>query len=268
MSTFGSERGGGESRTPLVVGVIRVSCVSCGSWVARVARIARVFAVVIALASVVTAGLATPALAAKDPDVRRHPGFVDGSEFARLAGEDSELVEVNIGPSLLGTIARGADDDPEARSVLSGLLHVSAYVVGLDHDADREGRAAKLVKEIVESLDRSGWEHLVKVREKGESANVYIRSNGKTIDGLVVVVFDRDDSEVVFANLVGSIDLARLGELDGTLDVPGLDAIGGGAEKMRAQPDGAAATKRDAENRREAPQPGESPRGDAGGDAS
>jgi hypothetical protein len=44
------------------------------------------------------------------------------------------------------------------------------------------------------------------------------------VDGLVVLVFDKDEGEVVFANLVGTIDLAKIGDLDGTLDIPGLDA--------------------------------------------
>lgn len=65
----------------------------------------------------------------------------------------------------------------------------------------------------------------MRVREKSETVNVYIRNNDEIIDGLVVLVFDRDDSEVVFANLVGSIDLAKIGELDGALEIPGLDAL-------------------------------------------
>jgi hypothetical protein len=168
---------------------------------------------------------AAPAFAGRDAEMRRHPGFVDGSLFVELAGEDSELVEVSLGPALLRAISRGAADDPEARSVLSGLLGVNAYIVGLENDAARETRAAKLVKDVARHLESSGWERLVRVREKRESVNVYVRNNEETIDGLVVLVFDEEGSEVVFANLVGTIDLARLGEIKGTLDVPGLDAL-------------------------------------------
>lgn len=211
--------------------------------------------------------LSVPALAAKDPDVRHHPGFVDGSEFAKLAGEDSELVEVNIGPSLLKAIARGADDDPEARSVLSGLVGVNAYIVGLDHDASREGRAAQMVKDIARRLETSGWERLVRVREKSESVNVFVRSNEGTIDGLVVLTFDRDGSEVVFANLVGTIDLARLGDLKGTLDVPGLDAVDGPEKKGTGDKEATAPEpKRKGAKKEEGSRPAEAPSADASED--
>ena len=170
--------------------------------------------------------LAAPALAgSKDVEIRRHPGFIDGSAFAALAGEDSELVEVNIGPSLLKAIARGAKQDHEAAAVLSGLLNVSAYIVELD-GADAVSRATKMIGDIVQTLDRSGWERLVKVRDRGELVNVYIRNSDELVDGLVVLVFDRNENQVVFANLVGSIDLAKIGDLDGALDIPGLDALG------------------------------------------
>jgi len=51
-------------------------------------RIACCIARGLALSSVVlgSVALSAPALAAKDSDVRRHPGYVDGSGFARLAG--------------------------------------------------------------------------------------------------------------------------------------------------------------------------------------
>lgn len=218
--------------------------------------------------ALVSAAASVPAFAAQDSDLRRHPGFVDGSEFGKLAGEDSELVEVNLGPSLLRAIARGADDDPEAKSVLSGLLGVNAYIVGLDHDAAREDRAAKMIKEVAQRLEASGWERLVRVREKSESVNVFVRNGERTLDGLVVLSFDRDDSQVVFANLVGSIDLARLGDLRGTLDVPGLDAVEepakkGTSDKSPPAPD----AKKKGAGRDEAPRPAEAPRAEANEEA-
>ncbi len=213
--------------------------------------------------ALVVAALSAPAFAAKVADMKRHPGFVDGSAFVDLAGEDSSLVEINIGPSLLEAIARGAADDPEVRSVLSGLVGVNAYIVGLDHDAAREGRATKMVKDIAAFLETGGWERLVRVREKDESVNVYIRSADKTIEGLVVLVLDRDESEVVFANLVGTIDLAGLGALRGTLDVPGLDAIGDPEKQVAPGKGPTPPEKRKGAGKEDGSRPGETPRGDA-----
>jgi len=69
------------------------------------------------------------------------------------------------------------------------------------------------------------------VREKEARINVYIRNDDEVIDGLVVLVVDPEESRVVFANIAGRIDLADLGKLSDTLDVPGLDALGEAVEK-------------------------------------
>jgi hypothetical protein len=48
---------------------------------------------------------------------------------------------------------------------------------------------------------------------------------GDRVDGLVVLIFDRNDKKLVFANLAGEIDITRLGEIGERFNVPGLDAV-------------------------------------------
>jgi hypothetical protein len=154
------------------------------------------------------------------------PGFVDGSAFSELAGDDGEVVEVNLGPSLLGALARGASKDPDASSVLSGLRSVTAYILDLKKDADRTAKAARLVQDMEGKLQRGGWERLARVRDKSERVDVFALTPNKTIEGLVVLVINMEDGEVVFANLAGTIDLAKIGDMENTLHVPGLDKVG------------------------------------------
>ena len=45
--------------------------------------------------------------------------------------------------------------------------------------------------------------------------------------GLVVLIFDSKDKELVFANLAGEIDVTKLGEIGERLNVPGLDQVPG-----------------------------------------
>ena len=45
------------------------------------------------------------------------------------------------------------------------------------------------------------------------------------VDGLVVLMFDSGDRELVFANLAGEIDVTQLGEIGKRLNVPGLDQV-------------------------------------------
>jgi hypothetical protein len=165
---------------------------------------------------------------AQDAEIRRHPAFVDGSAFVELAGENGELVEVSIGPALLNAIASGEKKGSADLSALSGLKGIYAYVVGLEDDPVRTEKARKLAVDIEAKLVRENWERVVRVRDKGERVNVFTkpgRAGEGKVDGLVVIVFDGDGSEVVFCNLVGTIDLAKLGAISDSVDVPGLDLV-------------------------------------------
>lgn len=164
---------------------------------------------------------------AGEEDATSLPGYVDGSAFAELAGEDSQIVEVSIRAPLLRALSRAASDEAEgAGDLLRQLQSISAFIVGLDKDANRTERAARMVREMEARLERRGWERLARVREKSSNVGVFIRNDDKIIDGLVVLALDRDGSQVVFANIAGVIDLARLKELSNTLNVPGLEEIG------------------------------------------
>lgn len=190
------------------------------------------------LAAVLAVALVAPQVAtAADPEARRLPGYVDGSVFGELAGEDSEIVEVTIGPTLLKALSRAVSDDPEAGELIRNIQSVNAYIVKLDNDARRTERAEKAIGDIEARLTRGGWERIARVREKESKVGVFVHNDEKIVDGLVVMVLNRDegdDREVVFANIAGNIDLARIGELQDRLHVPGLDEVEGTANPTGA----------------------------------
>jgi hypothetical protein len=195
----------------------------------------------IALAACALLLLQGPAVLAAEAGAAGVRGQVDGSAFGKLAGEDSDLVEIHLGPTLLGAIARGAKDDPEAALLLAGLRSVTAYIVGLEGDPERTGKAAKLMQDMEGRLQREGWERLAHVREKGERVNVFVLGGDGTVEGLVVLVLERDEGQVVFVNIAGTLDLAKLDDIGDALDldVPGLDGLGGAgrpAGEARGEP--------------------------------
>jgi len=49
----------------------------------------------------------------------------------------------------------------------------------------------------------------------------------ETVFGLVVMVFDPSEPNMIFTNIVGNVDLATLGKLGEKMDLPGLDQIPG-----------------------------------------
>jgi hypothetical protein len=184
-------------------------------------------AVACAAAAWLALGAAPPAPAA-DSVKPAGPGYVDGSAFAALAGEGSELVEVNVPTSLLRALARGSEgEDPEAATLLGQLESIRAVILGLNGDAQRTAKAEKLIADLEARLGREGWEALTRVREAGERVAVLVRNSEKTIDGLTILAFDRDEGEVVFVNIAGIIDLARIGALGDTFDIPGLKELEG-----------------------------------------
>ena len=178
----------------------------------------------IAVVLVLAVLLASPSFAAPK-DAAGLPGFVDGTAFADLAGEEDEIVEVNLGPSMLSALARGAAQDREASSILTGLTSVTAYVLTMKGDGGRFQKALDLVRDTESRLEKAGWERLARVRDGKERVNIFALNGKAAMEGLTVLVVDAEAGEVVFLNLAGTIDLARLGDLEGTLDIPGLEAV-------------------------------------------
>lgn len=187
----------------------------------RCAARLRPVACALAMGLLVHSAFAGPA---EPSDLEKAPGYVDGSAFLGLSTEGSELVEISIKGALLQALAQGFPDQ-EASSIFAKLKGISAVIAGLDHDSGRTEKALKLVRDTEKRLDQAGWERIARVREKDTDVGVFIRSGAKSIDGLVVLAFDRDESKVVFVNIVGVIDLAKIGELGAKFDLPGLDAI-------------------------------------------
>src|SRR5262247_454725 len=81
--------------------------------------------------------LAAGAASAQSPHTA---GYVDGSAFAALATEDGDLVEIQLGPSLMNALAGKRTGKDVENSVFRQLRSIEAYIVGLENDPARLGR--------------------------------------------------------------------------------------------------------------------------------
>ena len=157
--------------------------------------------------------------------VEQHPGYVDFAKFGLGAGEEA-TVEVNLrGPMLkLAAAAASDEDEPELAEMLSGLegIYVRTYEVNDQSPAGFE----KAIAAISRHLQETGWETIVKVRERHESAHIAIKMDGERLVGMTVLAMDEKDpdNEVVFVNIVGAIDLTRIGRMGKHFDF-GVDAL-------------------------------------------
>lgn len=154
-------------------------------------------------------------------DRSRPPGFVDGSALIARAGEDALTVEISLHGALLRAITRA---DAELEEMAGGLESIHAVIIDLDDVASKQ-KVLDVVNEIQSDLRSKGWERLARMKEGGSVINVMLLNDDETIQGLVVLVVNQDDQQVIFANVAGVLDLAAIEKLGEELDIPGLDEL-------------------------------------------
>jgi hypothetical protein len=149
-------------------------------------------------------------------------------EFATLADKASESVSVSLEPSLLGMACRFLSaDNPEeaqAKKLCTSLrgVYVRHYTFEKDYaypkaDIDRVRR----------QLSAPGWNRIVEARSKKENTDVdvFVLIEGEKAQGLSIIA--SQPREFTIVNIVGSIDLEQLHQLEGQFGVPELDIDSG-----------------------------------------
>lgn len=179
---------------------------------------------IITLGMLLVIGCAAVAMAAEE--YKRHPGYVD-FEKMEVFGETDATIEVILKGSLLDLIAGPIrKDDPELADMISKLLYIHVQAFPLD-ELDIESLEKK-VRSVSKELENSGWEVVVRVRDRREDEQVYIyilpNKSDQIISGLVVMVIG-DDEEAVFINIVGDLDPAKIGKIGDTFDIHELEDL-------------------------------------------
>ena len=180
---------------------------------------------ILALAAVLAA--AAPDTSCAQDNLRADPGYLDLTTVEQWFDAEPWL-EVNIKGALLNLIvgAAEAEDDPDLTNILSKLkaIEVRGYPLTSQNfdDIDRHTR------QLAGRLESQGWETVVRLREDDERVNVFLKSNGNSIAGLVVMVLDpSDDDGAVFVNIVGDIDPKEVGRIGQRFDIDPLSNLGG-----------------------------------------
>jgi len=185
--------------------------------------------------SLTCCALAPPALAqsaAPAPPLTTSSGYVDGATFRAMVDDSQEIVEVNLDGAILQALAKkgrsgkGATGDPDddSKDLFGKLTSIHAVIGTVKGPA---GDAMKLVQQTDQKLVSMGWQRITRIKDDSSTVSVLTHTVGDRVDGLVALIFDSDDKELVFANLAGEIDVTRLGEIGERLNVPGLDQLPG-----------------------------------------
>jgi hypothetical protein len=179
-----------------------------------------------ALALAVTCG-AVPAVAqsGKAPAAASSSGYVDGAMFRALIDENQEIIEVNLEGAILRALSQKkseGDDDEDSKALFGKLKSIHAIIGTVKGPASS---AMAVVQQTDQKLAGAGWQRITRIKDESSTMSVLTHTVGDRVDGLVVLVFNKDDKELVFANLAGEIDITRLGEIGERFNVPGLDSV-------------------------------------------
>jgi len=126
---------------------------------------------------------------------------------------------------MLGLVSKFiGEDEPELRSLLASLKLVRVRVYAIT--AESESRLLDAGSKTARTLDKQGWERVVRVRDEGDNVDVYFKpsSQAEWIDGALVIAFGEDD-EAVFVNIVGTIKPEDVSRLSEHMDIDGLDRV-------------------------------------------
>jgi hypothetical protein len=145
-------------------------------------------------------------------------------EFAGLSDKASEVVTITLTPALLNLATRFLDpakpEDSAAREAIAGIKGI--YVRSYKFDQDFAYPKAD-VDGVRKQLSAPGWQRLVEVRSRKEQQNVdiYLLVEQERANGLAIIA--SQPREFTIVNIVGSIDMRKLHELEGQFGIPKLE---------------------------------------------
>jgi hypothetical protein len=178
-------------------------------------------------ASIVVLAVSAASVARAGTAVATSGGYVDEAMFRALVDDDKDVVEINLEGAILQALAKGdrdGNDPDDAKDVFAKLKSIHAVIGTVKGPA---ADALALVQKTDRKLSSSGWQRITRITDETSTMSVLTHTVGDKIDGLVVLIFDSQDKELVFANLAGEIDITRLGEVGERFNVPGLDQVPG-----------------------------------------
>ncbi|HEY9402197.1 MAG TPA: DUF4252 domain-containing protein [Pyrinomonadaceae bacterium] len=149
-----------------------------------------------------------------------------------LARKASELIDVNLDENLLRIIPKkivtttDTGQKVDIGKIVGGLKGVYVRSYGFNNEGEySEGNLAGVRTQ----LRAPGWARLVNIIKKKADDNVhlevYMMTSAGSIDGIAILALE--PKRLTLVNIVGSIDLQQLSQLEGQFGIPEL-GIGSG----------------------------------------
>ena len=142
--------------------------------------------------------------------------------FTHLEHKATEVVDVTLGALPLGIAGLFMDEnDPETaqmKAVLKDLKSIQVRSYKFNSGAEYSKSDIDAVRA---QLSGQGWSQLVQVRKRkeGEDVDVFVSLDRDRVTGFAVVA--TKPSEFTIVNVVGSVDLQQLAQLQKRFNLPG-----------------------------------------------
>lgn len=144
---------------------------------------------------------------------------LDLSVLDKLAARAKSSANVTLDEDKL-KFASGflSNDDPNqsaAKIMVGGLKAINVRVFEFDAPGQY---AVSDVEVLRKQLRAPGWSKIIDVKDRDETAEIYMFGKGKDSDGITIIASSKKELAVV--NIVGPVDLKTLGALSGKFGIP------------------------------------------------
>jgi hypothetical protein len=164
------------------------------------------------------AALALPGQALADPELQI-------PNFSHLRDKAVDSVDMTLDGFLLRIarkFARSESGDPDAAAAADFLENIKSVRVR-NFTFDEDGAYSRAdVDSVRKQLGSPGWSPLVQVHRNApqEDVDVFVNMEGDQVKGLAVIA--SEPREFTIVNIVGSIDVDKIGRLEGQFGIPQL----------------------------------------------
>lgn len=174
---------------------------------------------------------AAGAAAAKDKNIKRHPGYIDLERIEIPAGA-REVQDIDLTPALMQAAAGAEADGGGAMSKLLSRL-AAIRVKSFSADKAHTERIRGHIERLDKRMRAENWQRLVYVKDGDETVSVNVKPGTDGFAGLLIIAFEPGD-QATFVNIVGDLNLPALFELAGELLKEGklenlLEGVGQGS---------------------------------------
>lgn len=167
--------------------------------------------------------LAISAAFAQNTDYSKESGYFDFGKLTALMNSEPTM-EIYLEEPMLKIIAKMSENHEKGIGDAIGLLkliNVKEYKV----DSVKKEAIEETIDSFNKDLQSKQWERLIRMKQKEQLVNVYVKkASNDSYSGLVVTAL-RKNGSVTFVNIIGHIDLATMGKISGEFKIPGMDAI-------------------------------------------